>query len=91
MEGEGPGFAFIYSTVTTNKFSLFIKACRTSLFWLILGKHEKLTSNAKERNNRERKENKRYNVHKQRFHRILHQRKSTISLLLVAKDRNNDS
>ena len=39
----------IYSTVTTNKFNLFIKACRASLFWLILGKNEKLTSNAKER------------------------------------------
>ena len=32
-----------------NKFSLFIKACRTSLFWLILGKNEKLISNAKGR------------------------------------------
>ena len=49
LEGEGRAFASIYSTVTKNKFSLFIKACRTSLFWLILGKNEKLKSNAKER------------------------------------------
>ena len=49
LEGEGPGLASIYSTVTKNKFSLLIKACRTALFWLILGKSEKLTRNAKER------------------------------------------
>ena len=35
-----------------------------SLFWFILGKHEKLTSTAKGRKNREPKENERFKTNK---------------------------
>ena len=41
-----------------------MKACWTSLFWLILGKNEKETSNAKKKENREPKENKRHKTNK---------------------------